>query len=346
VVRQGLADLEKSWSWVDEEKRLDEATVAGLHERAVHILQLAGLSYDPGLPWSEHVRELAERSRLRARLALLTDELIPQAEQRIGAAAGVADLESQLAALEAEAGGPLDPGAAGPPRPALDLDREVRSQREIIELVQRKRGDLRQQVDEVVRRAAAREPELLAEQARIEQALERARRFKRSVDLAATTIQEVALETHRRWADFLNRRVGELLAAMGAQVEQVRFGEDLDFSLRLRDGQQSARGKALLQLSTGARDQLHLAVRLAISEFLSKPANPLPLLLDDVFANSDDERARAGMRVLAETLARDHQVIVMTCHRHRHERLASLDPDVWAAGVQWLELKAAESRTV
>jgi uncharacterized protein YhaN len=126
----------------------------------------------------------------------------------------------------------------------------------------------------------------------------------------------------------------------------VRFGEDLDFSLRLRDGQQLARGKALLQLSTGARDQLHLAVRLAISEFLSKPGNPLPLLLDDVFANSDDERARAGMRVLAETLAREHQVIMMTCHRHRHEHLASLDPDVWAAGVQWLELKAAASRPV
>jgi hypothetical protein len=230
-------------------------------------------------------------------------------------------------------------------RPALDLDREVRSQREIIELVQRQRGDLRQQVDEVVRRAAVREPELLAEQARVERGLERARRFKRVIELAASTIQEVALETHRRWADFLNRRVGELLAAMGVPVDQVRFGEDLDFSLRLRDGQQATRGKALLQLSTGARDQLHLAVRLAISEFLSKPSNPLPLLLDDVFANSDDERARAGMRVLAGTLARDHQVILMTCHRHRHEHLASLDPDVWAAGVQWLELKVAESRT-
>jgi DNA repair exonuclease SbcCD ATPase subunit len=346
AVRQSLAELERSWSWVDEEKRIGAAEVAGLHERAVRILQLAGLTHDPGSPWSEHVKELAERSRLRARLALLTDELIPQAGERLAPDAEVADLESQLAELEAEAGGPLDHGAAGPPRPALDLDREVRRQREVIELVQRRRGDLRQQVDEVVRRAAAREPELLAELARIEWALERARRFKRAVELAATTIQEVALETHRRWADFLNRRVGELLAAMGAQVDQVRFGEDLDFSLRLRDGQQAARGKALLLLSTGARDQLHLAVRLAISEFLSKPGNPLPLLLDDVFANSDDERARAGMRMLAGALARDHQVIMMTCHRHRHEHLASIDPDVWAAGVQWLELRAAEGRTV
>ncbi len=343
TVRQSIAELEKSLSWVDEEKRIGATEVTGLHERAVGILRLAGLPYDPDSPWSERVKELAESTRRRARLALLTDELIPQARQRLAPDAEAAELEAQLAALEAEAGGPLGPGAA-PARPALDLDREVRAQREIIELVQRRRGDLRQSVDQVVRRAATREPELLAEQARIELALERARRFKRAVELAATTIQEVALETHRRWADFLNRRVGELLAAMGAQLDQVRFGEDLDFSLRLRDGQQAARGKALLQLSAGARDQLHLAVRLAISEFLSRPANPLPLLLDDVFANSDDERARAGMRVLAGSLARDHQVILVTCHRNRHEHLASLDPDVWAAGVQWLELQAAESR--
>jgi hypothetical protein len=348
ALQQSLGELERSWSWVDDEKRLDEATVAGLHERAVRILQLAGLAHDPGLPWSEHVKELAERTRQRARLVLLNEELIPQAAQRMASEALITELEAQVAALEAEAGvapGTLALPPAEPPRPALELDRELRHQREIIELVQRKRGDVRQSVEEVVRRAAAREPELLAEQERIEQALERARRFKRAVELAAVTIQQVALETHRRWADFLNRRVGELLATLGAQVGHVRFGEDLDFSVRLPDGQQLARGKALLQLSTGARDQLHLAVRLAISEFLSKPGNPLPLLFDDVFANCDDERARAGMRLLAEGYAREHQIIVMTCHRHRHEHLASLDPDVWAAGVQWLELKAAASRT-
>jgi len=349
ALRQSLDELEQSWSWVDEEKRLDEATVATLEERAAGILGQAGLVRDPARPWADHVGELAERAKSRTRLALLTDALIPQAARRLAPEAEVADLEAQLAALEAEAaaaGVPLpgpgeDAGAA--PRPLLELDREVRRQREVIELVQHRRGDLRQQVDEVVRRAAAREPELLAEQARIELALERARRFKRGVELAVTTISEVALETHKRWADFLNRRVGELLGAMGAQLEQVRFGDDLDFSLGLPGGQRVGRGKALLQLSAGARDQLHLAVRLGLSEFLSKPGDPLPLLCDDVFANSDDERARAGMRLLIEQLAREHQVIVMTCHRHRHEHLAGRDPDVWAAGVQWLELRSADS---
>jgi hypothetical protein len=345
AARQRLADLEKSWSWIDDERRVLEASVAGFHERAVRILQLAGLAYDPAVPWSEHVRELGGRARLRARLHVLTDELIPQAEARLAPESETMDLRTHIAALEAEAGDqPVgEPGAA--PRPLLDMDREVRQQRELVELAQRRRGDLRQQVDETVRKAALREPELLAEQARTEQALERARRFKRAAELAATTIQQVALETHRRWADFLNRRVGELLAAVGAQIDQVRFGEDLDFSVRLKDGQQLARGKAQLQLSVGARDQLHLAVRLAVSEFLSKPGCPLPLLLDDVFASSDDERARAGLRVLIGTYGREHQVVLMTCHRHRHEHLARLDPDLWAAGVQWLELKPAASRT-
>lgn len=343
ALRQSLDELEQSWSWVDEEKRNDEAAVAGLEERAVGILGQAGLARDPSRPWADHVSELAGRTKSHARLALLTGELIPQAARRLAPATEVADLEAQLAALEAEGAGGLPADVA--PRPLLELDREVRHQREVVELVQRKRNDLRQQVDDVVRRAAVREPELQAEQARIEQALERARRFKRSVELAVVTIQEVATETHKRWAGFLTGRVGQLLAAMGSQLEQVRFGDDLDFSLGLPGGQRASRGKALLQLSAGARDQLHLAVRLGLSEFLSKPGDPLPLLCDDVFANSDDERARAGMRLLIEQLARDHQVIVLTCHRHRHEHLAALDPDVWAAGVQWLELRSAETRT-
>jgi DNA repair exonuclease SbcCD ATPase subunit len=345
AVGQQLADLEQSWSWVDEEKRLDQATVAGLHERAVRLLEQAGMSYDPALAWAEQVRELAERARRRTRLELLERELIPQAEQRLAPGAEVAEVEAQLTALEAEAGGRPAGAPPGGVRPLLEIDRDVRQQREAIEFVQRVRGDLRQQVDEVVRRAATREPELLAERACIEEALARARRFRRAVELAMDTIQTVALETHRRWADFLNRRVSELLSTMGAQVEQVRFGEDLDFSLRLRDGQQSARGKALLQLSAGARDQLHLAVRLAICEFLSKPGNPLPLLFDDVFATSDDERTRAGLHVLIETFAREHQVLLVTCHRQRHEHLSSLDPGLWSGGVQWLELRAMAGRT-
>jgi DNA repair exonuclease SbcCD ATPase subunit len=193
----------------------------------------------------------------------------------------------------------------------------------------------------VWRRYQAEHPEKLIQRERIEQALLRARRFKAAADLARETITAVATETHRRWAEYLNQRVAQILGTFGTRVEQLRFGDDLDFSVKLWNGQHVARGRADLQLSAGARDQLYLAVRLAIAEFLSRGQSALPLLLDDPFATSDDDRARAGMRLLLEHFAPAHQVIVLTCHRGRHHALAALDPALYAERVQWLELKPA-----
>jgi uncharacterized protein YhaN len=128
---------------------------------------------------------------------------------------------------------------------------------------------------------------------------------------------------------------------MGTKVTEMRFGEDLDFSVRTWNGEAlTPRGKAVLQLSSGARDQLHLAVRLAISEYLSRGRVAMPLLMDDPFATSDDERARAGMRLLVEHFAPLHQIVVLTCHRTRFEALAAADPEMYRERVQVLELKA------
>ena len=129
---------------------------------------------------------------------------------------------------------------------------------------------------------------------------------------------------------------------MGTRVVELRFGEDLDFSVRFWNGQPVARGKAVTQLSAGARDQLHFAVRLAIAEYLSRGPLPLPFLIDDAFSTSDDERARAGMKLLIEHFSRRHQVLMVTCHRQRYEALAALDPELYRDRVQWLELRPAD----
>ena len=65
------------------------------------------------------------------------------------------------------------------------------------------------------------------------------------------------------------------------------------------------------------------------------------MLLDDAFATSDDERTRAGMKLLIEGFAPAHQIIVLTCHRTRHEALAQLDQELYAQRVQWLDARAA-----
>ncbi|TMQ67836.1 MAG: hypothetical protein E6K78_03405 [Candidatus Eisenbacteria bacterium] len=336
-LRQRLAEPDTSWAWIDEERKVVEASAAGRKERALRILALAGLAYDPQRSWPEHATALAQRAQSKTRYAMLVAELIPAAEARLLPRDEQRLLEGQLAMT-----GPANQAASERPRrPPLEIEAESRQLRETLDALQQRRAELRLLVDGVWRRYHAEHPECVQQLERIESALARARRFKHAVELARETIQTVATETHRRWAEFLNRRVGELFGTLGTRIELVRFGDDLDFSVKPVGGPMLVRGKADHQLSHGARDQLYLAVRAAISEFLSRGAGPLPLLLDDVFATSDDDRTRCGMGLLLERLASQHQVVLVTCHRGRYEALAQLDPELYAERVHWLDLRAA-----
>uniref|UniRef100_A0A832IC75 Rad50/SbcC-type AAA domain-containing protein n=1 Tax=Eiseniibacteriota bacterium TaxID=2212470 RepID=A0A832IC75_UNCEI len=331
-----LGDLDQHWSWIDDERRVIEAATAGLEQRGAAILEMAGLAHDPAVPWATWIERVAKLARGGERHRTLLEEVIPAAEKRLIPEKEEANLRASLAALDAELAALPAEGAP----PALRPE-EARALAERIEQVRARRDELRPQVDEATRRYHEDHPRLLAELERVRAARARAERFRRAVEVARETIQSVATETHRRWADWLNERVAALLAGVGTQVEQVRFGEDLDFSVRAGDGPQLARGRAVLQLSAGARDQLHLAVRIAVSEYLSRGGAPLPLLLDDPFATSDDDRARAGMRLLIERLSAEHQIVIATCHRGRHRAMADADAGLWDARVQWLELGAS-----
>lgn len=337
LVRHKISETDKSWSWIDDEKRVKEAAATGLQDRAIKIFQSAGLAHDPNRPWAPQVQALAERARGRERHATLMRDLIPQAERRVLPERSRAELENQLQMLETQAAKVEAPSGRG----QAELEVESKKRREALEQVQQRRNELRFEIDETWRRYHSDHPDKLERLERAQQALARARRFKRAVDLARETIQSVAEETHRRWADHLNARVTELLKSVGTGIEQVRFGDDLDFSLTLPGGQQLARGRAVQQISAGARDQVYLAVRLAVSEYLSRGKSALPLLLDDAFANSDDERTRLAMKVLIEHFSRQHQVILVTCHRRRVKDLAERDAELYAGRVQLLELGAA-----
>jgi uncharacterized protein YhaN len=74
-----------------------------------------------------------------------------------------------------------------------------------------------------------------------------------------------------------------------------------------------------------------------VSEFLSRDQATLPVLLDDVFATSDDRRALAGLKLLLGDYGKRHQVVLLTCHRKRFEVMAANEPDLFRERVQWLE---------
>ncbi|HHE41675.1 MAG TPA: hypothetical protein ENL12_03400 [Dehalococcoidia bacterium] len=89
-----------------------------------------------------------------------------------------------------------------------------------------------------------------------------------------------------------------------------------DNSLHVRDHEGFDR--TVEQLSRGTREQLYLALRLGLIEQYEQNAEPLPVIMDDILVNFDDERGPRAVQALVE-FAKRRQVIVMTCHERARE---------------------------
>jgi uncharacterized protein YhaN len=77
-------------------------------------------------------------------------------------------------------------------------------------------------------------------------------------------------------------------------------------------------------MSSGTRDQLYLALRLASLEKYMESAEPMPFIVDDILVHFDDERSKATLGVLAE-LAGKTQIILFTHHYRLVEQAHSLE---------------------
>ena len=101
--------------------------------------------------------------------------------------------------------------------------------------------------------------------------------------------------------------------------------------LRIDDDQN--RTLSVEQLSRGTREQLFLAIRLALVEELARQGTRLPMVLDDVLVNFDQERSEAATEVLRDFAEKGYQVLLFTCHRHLAERAEQqgLHP-IWLPG--------------
>ena len=69
-------------------------------------------------------------------------------------------------------------------------------------------------------------------------------------------------------------------------------------------------------LSKGTREQVFLAIRLAVMKDFSERGVELPMVLDDVVVNFDQLRTEAAVRTLLEFAEQGQQIMMFTCHLH------------------------------
>jgi uncharacterized protein YhaN len=84
--------------------------------------------------------------------------------------------------------------------------------------------------------------------------------------------------------------------------------------LLLMDAEQNS--FSVEQLSNGTREQLFLALRLALVSEFAQRGIELPMVLDDVLVNFDQYRTEAAIQTLSEFADRGHQVLLFTSHLH------------------------------
>ncbi|MDQ7794866.1 MAG: AAA family ATPase [bacterium] len=162
-------------------------------------------------------------------------------------------------------------------------------------------------------------------QARIDserQSIERLEREAQGLEIACQMLAEAAEEAQRMVAPALQDRAGELLARFTGNRYRELAIEVLDGELAVKvrspeTGQFIPDGS----LSTGTRDQLYLALRVALAGYLAG-TDDFPLILDDAFVHYDGCRLANTAAALAE-LATARQIIWVS----KDEQLPRLLPE-------------------
>jgi uncharacterized protein YhaN len=80
------------------------------------------------------------------------------------------------------------------------------------------------------------------------------------------------------------------------------------------------------RLSTGTREQLYLAIRMAFITYHCQQHEPMPVVMDDCFVNFDDQRTRLALEAIADWDT-SIQTILLSCHGRVVQFLAEVAPD-------------------
>lgn len=179
----------------------------------------------------------------------------------------------------------------------------VRVKMESLRAAQDIAARLRGQMDEIGPRE-----KLLAEHAQLKASYEALQRRYRAIELAEEVLASENELLRAKVSPEITARAAEYMAFLtDEQYQEIRIDEKFRASTGVGDG----RMLNSLRLSSGTRDQLYLALRLAICDTLEQ-TRAVPLILDDPFLTSDDARTERGVELLRR-LGRQRQIILLTC---------------------------------
>ena len=144
-----------------------------------------------------------------------------------------------------------------------------------------------------------------------------AREDRDALELAAETMSSLAARMSKTLEHTLDKEMSEILAQITGNVHeqlQVTDGQGIVLAEQLQKRTPEA-------YSQGTMQQAYFSYRMAAGHMLMKE-EPLPFLLDETFANYDEERLRQTLRWLAE---QENQICLFTCRETEMRLLTEED---------------------
>lgn len=133
------------------------------------------------------------------------------------------------------------------------------------------------------------------------------------IDLAMEVIGIIGQRLQNEIGSQICDRTSEVLSELTrGKYHQVSVDKDLQMGVSTRQ-----RYIPVEQLSRGTMEQVHFALRMAVGDVLCSQ-EPLPVILDDVFAMYDEGRLMETLQWLIE---HKQQVLVFTCHKREEQIL-------------------------
>ena len=123
--------------------------------------------------------------------------------------------------------------------------------------------------------------------------------------------------------DVVRRASAYLATITDNRYDRIMVGDSGEFHVRGPVDSDTEASVAAESLSTGAREQLYLAIRLAIMSHLDHDRERLPVFIDEALVNWDAARRNRGFQLLRE-LSQTRQVFVMTCHERWAQELTDV----------------------
>ncbi len=148
----------------------------------------------------------------------------------------------------------------------------------------------------------------------VETELDRVRTERDRLMLMATLIRRADHEFRmKHQPDVIQRASAHIATITNGRYERMEWREE-DDRLVVHPADHDDVVPVGPPLSRGTRDQIYLALRMAIVDHLDADHEALPMFLDEVFVNWDTERRQAGYEIL-KSWESTRQIVLFTCHR-------------------------------